>query len=641
MHIQAQACRKRSHRAYCFLCFILLCPLGPLFAQTCLEGDCQNGEGTLVQTNGVKYVGQFQDGAYNGIGICYWPNGGGRYEGEWKNNLPHGQGSRLLSTGKRQVGWFENGIYVGEEPSGLQAKAIDRSSTGCISGNCYNGRGVYVYSSGDMYTGWFQNGTINGSGICHFANGSRYEGEWRDSRPHGYGSMVYPSGRECTGQWLDGKPQQACQDNRTASTTTHGCQSGDCRNGEGHIIYMDYSEYRGQFRNGKPHGRGTMDYPNEEQYVGEFEDGQPQGNGKLYRPGKSALEGQWFEGAFVGKQARPSKGCVAGDCQNGNGTYIFQDDSQYTGGFQNGYPHGKGTVVYTNGDRYEGEMEAGYLEGYGILFLPSGKQLSGTWKRGELVQSATAARPPKPAAKAQELNVFAVIIGVAAYTHMRPLNYTDDDAYRMYAFLKSPEGGALDDDHISILIDESATLSNIKYTMEQVFGRAGPNDLIMLYYSGHGHEDAFLPIDFDGFRNKLYHEEIIGLLHRSRAKYKLCIADACYSGGMLAARGRGPDEITQDFYDKLSQAAPGTALIMSSKSDETSLESKGLRQGVFSHFLIRGLKGEADRNQDGYIDITELFNFVSYQVQAYTQRRQSPLIEGDYDRKMLVSVRRK
>ena len=110
---------------------------------------------------------------------------------------------------------------------------------------------------------------------------------------------------------------------------------------------------------------------------------------------------------------------------------------------------------------------------------------------------------------------------------------------------------------------------------------------------------------------------------------------------MLAAKGGiAPSQLTQDLYDRLAEAAPGTALIMSSKSNETSLESKGLRQGVFSHYLIRGLKGEADRNKDRYVDISELFRFVSQNVQNYTGSQQSPMIEGDYDPEMPVSIRR-
>ena len=81
-----------------------------------------------------------------------------------------------------------------------------------------------------------------------------------------------------------------------------------------------------------------------------------------------------------------------------------------------------------------------------------------------------------------------------------------------------------------------------------------------------------------------------------------------------------------------------TALIMSSKSDETSLESSGLRQGVFSHFLIRGLKGEADTNGNRIISVQELYDFIGENVRTYTGMRQSPVIKGDYDGKMTVAV---
>lgn len=629
-----------------------------LSAQSCIEGDCENGEGTLIMDNGIKYVGQFKDGQYHGVGICYWPNGGGRYEGEWENNLPHGKGSRLLSTGKRQAGWFEKGIFQGHSKPGeeVQTKGgeyrIDRYSTGCISGTCKNGRGVFVYSNKAMYIGWFRNGNRDGQGICHYPNGNSYEGDWENGQPHGYGTMTYANGQECYGRWVNGRSTEGCQNTEKAGNEVKpGCISGDCLNGKGRIVYLDLSEYEGWFKKGKPNGNGAMYHTNGNRYVGEFKNGFYHGKGVLYRPSQPTLEGQWLDGEFIGYQTRTSKGCISGDCRNGTGTYIFKNDNKYIGTFKNGYPHGKGTIIYANGERYEGELEMGYLQGHGVLFTNSGEQRSGIWHQGDLVRekvepqrpTPTSPTRPEPANKENsnpELEVFAVVIGISTYTAMPALNYTDDDAYQMYAFLKSPEGGALDDDHISILIDEAATLSRIKYTMEEVFSRAGPEDLIMLYYSGHGYEDAFLPIDFNGFQNKLFHKEIINILERSPAKYKLCIADACYSGGLLAAKGRTPSQLTQDLYDRLAQAAPGTALIMSSKSNETSLEAKGLRQGVFSHYLIRGLKGEADQNRDRYVDISELFQFVSKNVQNYTGSKQSPMIEGDYDRQMTVSIRR-
>jgi uncharacterized caspase-like protein len=79
---------------------------------------------------------------------------------------------------------------------------------------------------------------------------------------------------------------------------------------------------------------------------------------------------------------------------------------------------------------------------------------------------------------------------------------------------------------------------------------------------------------------------------------------------------------------------------MSSKGDETSLESAGLRQGVFSHFLIRGLKGEADKNKDKVISVREIFDFVYSNVRAYTGNRQSPVLKGAFDPTMPVGVTR-
>ena len=152
-----------------------------------------------------------------------------------------------------------------------------------------------------------------------------------------------------------------------------------------------------------------------------------------------------------------------------------------------------------------------------------------------------------------------------------------------------------------------------------------------------------MPIDFDRYNNKLFHDEINEILKQSPAKYKLCIADACHSGG-LAMKGGSPDteysdeQVINTYYNNLAQSDAGTALILSSKLEEISLESSGLRQGVFSHFLIRGLEGEADRNIDKVVTVTELFDFISSNVKSYTDNRQSPVIKGSFDRSMTVSV---
>jgi uncharacterized caspase-like protein len=72
--------------------------------------------------------------------------------------------------------------------------------------------------------------------------------------------------------------------------------------------------------------------------------------------------------------------------------------------------------------------------------------------------------------------------------------------------------------------------------------------------------------------------------------------------------------------------------------EEYSLELSGIRQGVFSHFMIRGLKGEADSNKDRVVSVIELFDFVKQNVQERTQYEQNPVISGNYDERLPISM---
>lgn len=563
--------------------------------------------------------------------------------------------------------------------------AIAMISAQCKSGNCKNGTGIFIYPSGAKYIGQFKNGEIDGVGACYYTDGKKYQGEWKNRFPHGNGTMTLADGTTWTGNWSKGHPVDRSgkmiknifknkKVNLEEDNIQTGCLVGDCKNGVGVFAYADGSKYEGNFRGGALNGYGTFNFANGDKYVGDFKDGFSHGEGTYYHKEGRVTSGDWTEGEFVSAKDNEFEGvgCVAGDCENGYGTYIYEGgEAKYVGHFKGGESNGQGAIYYINGEKYVGDWLEGAFEGYGTLYPIDGPQVKGWWQEGTFMgkkkpakAGGTVASNDKPSkttrpnkttkpsttkvlspedAKAEirrkaGFKVYAVVIGVSSYNHMPALRYTDDDAYRMYAFLKSPAGGALPDNQISVLIDEEATKSKIASTMKKVFNKAGANDLIMLYFSGHGLKGSFLPIDFDGFNNKLAHEEINRIMEDSPAKYKLCIADACHSGSLFAARSTSELQTLETYYATLAQAEAGTALLMSSKSDETSLESSGLRQGVFSHFLIRGLKGEGDANKNGIVSIQELYDFVNANVRSYTGNRQSPLLKGDFDKTMTVSV---
>ncbi len=524
----------------------------------------------------------------------------------------------------------------------------------CLSGDCQEGIGKYQFPSGAIYEGQFLNGEVHGQGTCDYTDGSSYSGQWQYRYPHGHGSKLYADKEMWTGNWIKGRPinkdgeffeESFISKGAIAYDGTDiqfGCIQGDCVNGIGTYAYSDGSKYEGQFNQHKRHGWGKFYYSNGDKYVGDFNHNFEEGFGTIYYQNGKLARGSWFKGEYLGDKLvskGQNNGCIEGDCLSGKGKFIYQDGTMtYEGTFHDGLPNGVGKCVYGNGEIYEGEWKNGGFNGKGTLHLNDGTKISGLWLNGTLINTIIDETPAIPEADAPNTpQVWAVVIGVSSYEHMQTLKYSDDDAYKIYAFLKSPQGGSLKDSNIKVLVDDNATRENILGELSRTFSKAGPNDLVMMYFSGHGLKGSFLPIDYDGSNNKVFHHEITEILENSPAKFKLCMADACHSGSLYTEKG-GFSSAFESYYKSLAQSKPGMALIMSSKSEETSLESNNLRQGVFSHFLLRGLKGEADDNKDKSVVLQELFDFICHNVKEYTSKRQSPIIRGDYDPQMVIAV---
>ncbi len=356
--------------------------------------------------------------------------------------------------------------------------------------------------------------------------------------------------------------------------------------------------------------------------------------------------------------------CLEGNCVDGYGTYYFQKyKMRYQGDFAHYRPHGYGDAKFDDGKQYVGEWQDGIYHGKGTLTMPDGYQMSGNWSYGVFLdweklptQAIPANQQPNPKPvlaaipKLRDANqlalpqVWAVSVGVAVYHKkvIRPLEYTDKDARRIYDFWQTPAGGALQPDHIRLLTNQEATHENIVAALREQFGKAGENDLVIFYFSGHGLEGSFLPIDYDGRNHQLTHEEVNALFDACPAKFKLCIADACHAGNMqFAMKGAKPAVQIERFYKSLMKAERGKALLMSSQGDEESMESTNLKQGLFSHFLLRGLNGEGDQDRDGIVTVQELYDFVRWGVTDYLERTQfvqTPVLTGSFDPTMPVSV---
>jgi hypothetical protein len=537
--------------------------------------------------------------------------------------------------------------------------SITYTTAQCITGNCQNGSGTYRYSATSKYSGQFLNGLREGKGKITFSNGNIYEGLFSRNKMQGEGTMNYGNGDRYTGTWLNDQPS-----------------------GKGVYAFKTKERYEGDFKNGEFDGYGSMYYPDGASYTGGWKANRKHGNGKLTSPDGRTMAAVWNMGKLIDdnnqntanqdkpktnnhvaakppvtttislSKAKPNltdlRNCGTVYCRSGQGYYTYPDGSIWVGEFKDGIPSGQGACHYANGDRYEGEWSNNAPYGEGIMYFATGRVYGAVWVNGapikELDSNESIPTTPIRTENSRNVKIWAVVVGVGRYTAMPSLKFTDDDAYRFYSFLKSPEGGALPDNQIAVLVDESATRENILNTMREYFLRADQNDVVLLYFSGHGLDGCFLPVDYDGYNNKLRHEEIKKIFQESKAKHKLCIADACHSGSLNLSEGlaaKGPAPVTLErYYKAFEDAEGGIALLMSSRAEELSLEDQNLRQGVFTYYVLRGMKGDADKDGDFIVTVKELYNYVYLKVREYTAGVQTPVLTGTYDDAMPVANRR-
>ncbi len=225
-----------------------------------------------------------------------------------------------------------------------------------------------------------------------------------------------------------------------------------------------------------------------------------------------------------------------------------------------------------------------------------------------------------------DAKTYGVIVGVAEYqdSHYN-LRFSDDDAIQFNKLLTN----GIDNDNITLLTDRNATRENVLNALKLQFSKADESDMVVFYFSGHGNDSSFLTTDLDIWRiNVLKHKEVKEAFKKCKAKIKFCIADACFSGGIKSSNS----------YKGLNQSKLELIIFMSCKANETSIEYPKVQQGVFSYFLIQGLKGYADFNKDKHITIKELYTYVNFKVTEKTQKRQTPIVFGKFDENVIVGT---
>jgi tetratricopeptide (TPR) repeat protein len=168
---------------------------------------------------------------------------------------------------------------------------------------------------------------------------------------------------------------------------------------------------------------------------------------------------------------------------------------------------------------------------------------------------------------------------------------------------------------------------------------------VLFYFSGHGIVDAtqkklFLAT-FNATRDSLAEEglaldEVDQLLQKTRAKRRIMWIDACRN--MVTPGSRSAFSVPRTPVEFAT--SQGTRILYAAESNGLSYEYDELKHGVFTHFLLKGLSGEAS-GSDGYITFNDLANYVRGGVRDWTLtngRTQVPYASGEHSGDFLIGI---
>lgn len=246
-----------------------------------------------------------------------------------------------------------------------------------------------------------------------------------------------------------------------------------------------------------------------------------------------------------------------------------------------------------------------------------------------------------------ETRYFALVIGTNSYEDsVRPaLRWAVKDATDLAAVLRDPAHGGFDE--VIELRDDAtpATRANIWAALDDLQHRMGRNDVVVVYFAGHGKvrigetgrlEHFLVTADSkEGLLGSSRHPDVAAtaisvaalghfIARKLPAEGKVLIIDACYQQDDRRTRRsvRGAETSSPFRY---------TLQMLSAGEGYNAQESDSLENGVFTHFLIEGLKGGrpdaeyADAVGDGSVSALEAFLYAGAETLRFTGNEQVPM----------------
>jgi uncharacterized caspase-like protein len=224
---------------------------------------------------------------------------------------------------------------------------------------------------------------------------------------------------------------------------------------------------------------------------------------------------------------------------------------------------------------------------------------------------------------------YALVIGNTEYIDpgLSQLTAPGKDAEDFARVLKDPDICTFD--VVNVLLNQPSHV--VGEAIDAFFYQKKPNDLLIFYFSGHGVRDEFGTL-YLAVKNTnrtrlrataIRSDYIREAMDQSRSKRQVLILDCCNSG----AFEQGTKAATGVSIGTASTFDAGYGRIILTASDSTQFAWEGDKvigktdNSLFTHYLVEGLKGEADLDSDGYITVDELYDYAYEQVKRATPKQ--------------------
>lgn len=219
---------------------------------------------------------------------------------------------------------------------------------------------------------------------------------------------------------------------------------------------------------------------------------------------------------------------------------------------------------------------------------------------------------------------WAIVIGINKYMNssIKELEKAQNDAID----LSNQLNNSGEFDYVFTFTDKSQNIfdplfpmkNNILAKIDTVLREANENDFVLFYFSGHGISDPngngyLVAIDTqldDPFTTGIKIDDIVAKIQAKGIKRNLLILDACREVINKETKSLNQIGLKEKKYDE----AVISAIFYSTGSGYYSHEHNDFSNGVYTHFLLQGMKGEADADNNGIVTISELEQYVQAAV---------------------------